>query len=355
MRMTFVVFALAAIATCVSGKTQKAPDFPYDAVWIDTGAAGEKVPHSIHGYRGRVVLIDFWEYTCINCIRDFTVLKRWYAKYYPFGFEIVGVHFGEFPMGYVEQNVRDAAKRFRLPWPVVADIQGSLWKAYHSKVWPNRYLIDPHGDIVAHVEGETNNHALEEKIHALLEVAHPEVGRISLDPDEDAYAPECGSPTDETYVGRWFGRGAVENPKGYEDSSVTDFHAASEPEDGGVMLGGKWRTAQDGVSCADGEGKAELRYRGRSVYAVLSVQGPKKPVRLDVLQDRKPLERSIAGTDVRFDSEGSYILVSDPRLYYLVKNTAFGSHLLTLRPQGGGIALHSFTYGNDCQQDFAPL
>ena len=207
-------------------------------MWIDRSEAGAKAPHSIQAYHGRVLLINSWDYTIINCIRDFPVFKHWYAKYYPYGSEIVGVHSGEFPIDYDGQNVRDAAKRFRLPWPVVADIRGSMQRAYHSNMWPNRYLIDPHGEIVMHAEGETKNRALEEKIHALLEAAHPEVGKIPLDPEENAYAPACGSPNDEIYVGHRFGPGAPENPKGYHDSSVTDFHAASEPKDGGVMLGG---------------------------------------------------------------------------------------------------------------------
>ena len=80
----------------------------------------------------------FWEYTCINCIRDFSVLKRWYRKYRPYDFDVVGVHFGEFPMGFSADNVRDAAERFELPWPIVADLHGSIWNEYHSNVWPNR-------------------------------------------------------------------------------------------------------------------------------------------------------------------------------------------------------------------------
>jgi len=119
-------------------KLEKALNFTSDAEWIDTGAAGKKVPHSIKGYRGRVLLIDFWEYTCINCIRDFSVLKRWYRKYRPYDFDVVGVHFGEFPMGFSADNVRDAAERFELPWPIVADLHGSIWNEYHSNVWPNR-------------------------------------------------------------------------------------------------------------------------------------------------------------------------------------------------------------------------
>src|SRR5499425_730666 len=151
----------------------KAPNFTSDAQWIDTGAAGKKVPHSIKGYRGHVLLIDFWEYTCINCIRDFAVLKRWYEKYHAFGFDVVGVHFGEFPMGSSVDNIRLAAKRFELPWPVVADLNGSIWTAYKCEMWPTRDLIDTNGNVVMRVEGESGSQALEDKIRTLLVETHP--------------------------------------------------------------------------------------------------------------------------------------------------------------------------------------
>lgn len=349
-----VILLGAAAAFARADKTEKAPNFT-GGTWIDTGAAGAKVPHSIKGYHGQVLLVDFWEYTCINCIRDFSVLKRWYAKYHPYGFEIVGVHFGEFPMGYDANNVRDAAKRFRLPWPIVADLQGTIWNAYHSDVWPNRYLIDQNGDIVLHVEGEGNNAPIEEKIRALLAPTHPEIAKISPDPPENVFAPSCGVPTDETYVGDWFSRGALENKQGYDDGSVTDFHPEGDPKDGGVMLSGKWITAQAGVTSQANDSRAVLRYHARSVYAVLSVANPKEPVRVDVSQDGIPLAQADAGPDVRFDARGSYIEVGDPRMYYLLKNPAFSAHILTLQPEGGGFALHSFTFGNDCQQDFQAL
>jgi len=333
----------------------KAPNFSSDAQWIDTGAAGEKVPHSIKGYRGRVLLVDFWEYTCINCIRDFSVLKRWYAKYHSHGFDVVGVHFGEFAMGYKADNVRDAAKRFQLPWPVVADLQGSIWRAYRSNVWPNRYLIDQNGDIVVHLEGEGNDGPMEEKIRELLATTHPEVRQLPVDPPENTFAPSCGIPTDETYVGDWFGRGAIANSKGYKnDGEVTDFHPEGAPADGKVMFAGRWITQQDGATSADKHGQAQLRYHARSVYAVLSVANANKPLRVALLQDGKPLDPDQAGVDVGFDSRGSYLEVSEPRMYYLVRNLAFGSHLLALAPDAGDFVLHSFTYGNNCQQDFEP-
>lgn len=331
---------------------EKAPNFS-GGEWIDTGAAAAKVPHSIKGYRGHLVLIDFWEYTCINCIRDFSVLKRWYAKYHSYGFDIVGVHYGEFQMGFSTANVREAAKRFQLPWPVVADLQGTIWRAYHSNVWPNRYLIDQNGDIVLDIEGEGRNRPMEEKIRELLANGHPEVNQIPLDPPENTFAPSCGISTDETYVGDWFGRGAIANPKGYNNNgAVTDFRSAGEPADGKVMFSGRWTTAQDGVTSADKQGKAELRYHARSVYGVLSAANPRKPVRVYLLEDGKPLDRTNAGVDVQFDSQDSFVEVGPPRMYYLVKNSAFGSHLLTIEPQAPDAELHSFTYGNDCQQAF---
>lgn len=353
--VTIVIVSVLVVSTvfATGEKPVKAPNFSSDAEWIDTGAAGKKVPHSIKGYRGHVLLVDFWEYTCINCIRDFRVLKRWYTKYHADGLDIVGVHFGEFAMGYNADNVRDAAKRFQLPWPVVADLQGSIWRAYHSDVWPNRYLIDQNGDIVLHIEGEGNNQPMEQKIRELLARTHPEVTQITPDPPENTFAPSCGIPTDETYVGDWFGRGAIANSKGYKsDGEATDFHSGGVPTDGKVMLAGHWVTQQDGVTSADKHGIAELRYHARSVYAVLSVLNPKKPVRVDLLQDGKPFDSDAAGVDVHFDSHGSYLEVGNPRMYYLLKNTAFGSHLLVLEPQAPEFVLHSFTYGNNCQQDF---
>ena len=119
-----------------------------------------------------------------------------------------------------------------------------------------------------------------------------------------------------------------------------------------MILSGRWIVRQDGVTSDDKHGTARLRYHARSVYAVLSVADPKKPVRVHLLQDGKPVAQNEAGIDVHFDTQGSYFEVASPRMYYLVKNTEFGSHLLELEPERADFVLHSFTYGNNCQQDF---
>jgi hypothetical protein len=286
------------------------------------------------------------------------VVKRWYAKYHRYGFEVLGVHFGEFQIGFNPENVRRAAERLRLPWPVLADVKGSTWKAFYSNVWPNRYLIDPGGSIVLQVEGEGNNTIMEKQIRDLLAKKNPEVKSIALDPEEASFAPQCGIATQETYVGKWFNRGAIENSGAYKGKDkIDDFHAGKPPKDGSVMLDGRWQVTQE-AAITQGGASAALHYHARSVYAVLSTSAT--GVRVYLEQDGKPLSRSDAGSDVRFDAQGAYIETSEPRMYDLVKNAGdtaplknrLPEHALTLHAQAPGLALHSFTYGNNCQQNF---
>ena len=208
--MLFLGWLCVAIPafTQVDLKVHPAPDFGAGDEWLDQV---NPVPHHISDYRGRVVLIDFWEYTCINCIRDFGIVKRWYTKYHPFGFDVIGVHYGEFNIGFNVDNVRTAAQEYRLPWPVVADQKGSTWKAYASDGWPNRYLVDAQGNIVMKVFGESHSRPLEEKIRELLALTHPDVMKRELEPADDTFTAACGVPTQETYVGEIYGRGAVED------------------------------------------------------------------------------------------------------------------------------------------------
>jgi hypothetical protein len=254
-------------------------------------------------------------------------------------------------MGFKVDNVSRAAKRFRLPWPIVADNNGAFWNAYGSTAWPNRYLIDPRGQIVMQVKGEGHNQEMEEKIRSLLEEKHREVAKIPAESPEDELSPQCGIPTQETYVGHWHGRGALENPEGYAKGKTVAFRSDRAPKDGGVMLGGRWRTEEDAVVSEAADAGAALAYHARSVYAVLSAD--KRSARVNVTQDGRPLTKSEAGADIRFDGATSYLEVSDPRMYDLVKNPAFGAHLLTLTAAQPGFGLHSFTYGNNCQQNFA--
>ncbi len=344
--LIFLLFCLAISAFAqVDTKVHPAPDFGAGSVWLDQGAP---VPHHISDYRGRVVLIDFWEYTCINCIRDFGVVKRWYGKYHAYGFDVIGVHYGEFNIGFDVNNVRAAAQQYRLPWPVVADQNGTTWKAYESAGWPTRYLVDPQGSIVMKVFGEGNNREMEAKLRELLAVAHPEVMKIDLDPEESVFKPECGVPTQEMFAGELYGRSAVDDMAGHHEGEVADFLPSHSPPDGGLMLAGRWRVEHDGVTSEDHGAAAEVRYHARSLYAVLSLTGAKQ-IRVNLFMDGAAFPKESAGADVKFDAKGAYLEVTEGRMYYLVRSPAFNAHLVALQSEGTGMTLHSFTFGNNCQ------
>jgi thiol-disulfide isomerase/thioredoxin len=345
LMVLLMLWPCAELSAQADQTVRRAPDFDGGDVWLDQGSP---VPHHISQYRGKVVLIDFWEYTCINCIRDFGVLKSWYGKYHPYGFDIIGVHYGEFNIGFDVNNVREAAKRFRLPWPVVADQEGTAWKAYGAQGWPDRFLIDQKSNIVMTLFGESNNREMEDKIRELLATDHPEVTKIAPDPAENTFRPECGVTTQETYVGQLYGRGSVEDMDDHQIGDTANFVPPHSPPDGGVMLVGRWRVEHDGVTSEGKSDGAELRYHARSMYAVLSVSGAKQ-VRVDLYADGLPLPKQDAGADVQFDSKGAYLDVTAGRMYYIIRSPAFSGHLVSLAPEGSGLALHSFTYGNNCQ------
>lgn len=352
--LAFLLASLPLIAFSSFGQVDqtvhRAPDFGSGVVWLDEGAP---VPHHISDYHGRVVVVDFWEYTCINCVRDFGVLKGWYRKYHSYGLDIIGVHYGEFNIGFDVNNVRSAAQRFRLPWPVVADQKGTTWKAYDSQGWPERYLIDPQGNIVMNVFGEGNNRVMEAKVRDLLAAIHPEVAKIDLDPEENNFTQQCGVTTQETFAGELYGRSAIDDLAGHHEGDVADFLPPHSPSDGAIMLMGRWRVEHDGVTSEGHGSSAEVRYHARSLYAVLSSTNSKR-IRVSLFQDGLPLPKDSAGSDVKFDSSGAYVEVTDGRMYYLVRDPAFSAHLVALKPDGAGFTLHSFTYGNNCQMEDNP-
>jgi thiol-disulfide isomerase/thioredoxin len=341
--------ALAIAMMALSSGARPAPEFSPDGYWLD---GPHRAGHWLGDYRGKVLLVDFWEYSCINCIRELPVLKSWYSKYKPYGLEIVGIHDGEFAVSNKIDHVKEAVKRLQLPWPVMADLNGAMWRAYGPQGWPTRYLIDQHGDIVMEGLGEGNYRAMEEKIRALLASNDSNVTRVPL--GSDVTAASCASATPETYMGYSGGRGAVQNPEGYKHGG--DFYRAGhEPDDGRAWLIGKWKTDEDAVIAAARGNSLTLKYHARSVYVVMSGGKRDHPLRVNIRLDGGVLPRATALQDVHFDDSGSYIEVNVPRLYYLARHSHTESHVLTLEPQAPGLAVHSFTYGNDCESSFDPL
>lgn len=342
---------------------EKAPDFPppgfnvSGTTWINSPALTMKA------LRGKVVMIDFWEYTCINCIRTFPQNKEWYARYHKYGFEIIGVHDPEFQIAYDVANVQAAVKRYELPYPIVVDDHYTIWKSYSNNVWPSRFLIDAKGNVRFHLEGEGDDHNFEIVIRRLLAQANPGLtfpASYTLPGMENPGAPSCGGqPTPEMYVGPWEGRGILENKKPYHPGQTTEYKLPENVEDGRAVISGKWETDPNGMifrgNMQEPEADASrlrMKYHATQVYAVMNVSRGKAE-RLYILQDGKDLTNDDKGADVMIDGNGhSYIDVDSSRMYYLTANPQFGSHTLDLIPTEPGIAIDSFTFGNSCQMDF---
>jgi hypothetical protein len=327
--------------------------------WINSA------PLSMRQLAGRVVLIDFWEYTCINSIRSFEQNKRWYERYHRYGFEIIGVHDPEFDIAYRPDNVRTAVKRFGLPYPIFVDPNFQLWQAYHNNSYPSRFLIDREGIVRFHRDGEGGDAAFERAIQRLLLQAHPGLkfpSDYTIAAEPDALAPSCGVPTQEMYVGDWPGRGILSNPEGYHDRKTIRYELPANVNDGQAAVSGAWESDKNGMTYRGKKGGAHagpdeliMRYHARELYAVIDVSHG-HPAAVYIQQDGKDLIAADKGADVQFDLAGhSYIEVREPRLYYLVQNPAFGAHTVTLMPSKPGLTINAFTFGNDCQTKFPHL
>jgi thiol-disulfide isomerase/thioredoxin len=322
-------------------------------------------PLTMEQLLGQVVLIDFWEYSCINCIRTFPENKKLYERYHKYGFEIIGVHDFEFDIASHFDNVRAAVKRFDLPYPIFVDSTFQLWQAYHNQSWPSLFLVDAKGVVRFHKDGEGSDDALEHAIQSLLLEAHPGLefpAGYTIAREPDAFAPSCGTPTPEMYVGDWSGRGILSNQEGYHDGKTIHYVLPANINDGQAAVSGPWEADKNGMIYRGkknkgeaGPDKLEMRYHARELYAVMNVSHG-HPSSVYIQQDGKDLTAANKGVDVKFDSEGhSYIEVREPRMYYLVQNPAFGAHAVTLTPTKPGLTVNSFTFGNDCQTSFPHL
>jgi peroxiredoxin len=328
--------------------------------WINTA------PLTMAELRGKVVMIDFWDYTCINCIRTFPENKKLWDRYRNDGFVLIGVDDAEFSSAAPVERAREAVRRFELPYPIVVDDRFQIWNAYKNTFWPNVFLIDANGYIRYNHPGEGDDREVELAIQGLLKEANPNLTFPAGDTpasDVNPSAPECGGETTpEMYVGDWFGRGTLANPEGYRDHKTIEYAAPGAVEDGHVALAGRWETDKNGMIYRGkhkgddpGEDHATMKYHARELYSVMNLARG-HGARLYVMQDGKYLTPANKGADVQIDSQGrSYIEVREPRMYYLVQNPEFGSHTVDLFPTAEGVMIDSFTFGNNCQTNFAHL
>jgi thiol-disulfide isomerase/thioredoxin len=312
--------------------------------------------------RSKVVLVDFWEYTCINCIRTFPYLRRWNELYRPEGLIIIGVHTPEFAFAKNPVNVANAVKRFGFSFPVVLDNDERIWNAFHNAAWPADFLIDKDGRIAYMHIGEGDYGETELAIRKLLREGRPGLDfsdprfAIPADANADMDAAVCRRATPETYLG--VARAAnLANPGGEDETREAHYVAPQMLPLDNFALEGDWEAGDEFVRHVRSSGQpqdaVELHYQAKSVYLVAGSDDG-SPKSLYVTQDGKPLPPNSRGVDVKADTTGSsYITLGGKRMYYVVNNPDFGEHTLVLSTAAPGVSLYSFTFGNNCENRFA--
>lgn len=303
---------------------------------------------SFRQLRGRVVLIDFWDYTCVNCIRTLPYVQAWHERYRDKGLTVIGVHTPEFTFAQYETNVERAVRDFGLEYPIVVDSNYEIWKLFACRCWPTKYLIDRDGYLRFAQFGEGAYGEFEQAIQELL---HEIDSRLELPEimtplrDEDRPGARCYRASPELYLGH--ARGKIGNPGGFREDAITSYSWSGQPEEGVFYATGDWASTSEYMeSAGDGEHRIILKYSARGVNLVMA--SPRAPsCDVTVLHDGAALTPRQATTDTRFrhvgEKEQSYVLVTGARMYTLVDNADFGSHTLELICPAG-LALFAFTF-----------
>ncbi|HET7591131.1 MAG TPA: cytochrome c biogenesis protein DipZ [Solirubrobacterales bacterium] len=306
-----------------------APEFADTEKWFNTPGGR---PLAMKDLRGRVVLVDFWTYSCINCIRTLPYLEAWDRRYRKDGLTIVGVHSPEFPFEREASNVEAAIAAEGIRYPVVQDNELGTWSAYENQYWPAEYFVDARGDVRYVHFGEGEYGEKEQVIRELLAEAGDRVGRRRS--GARGIEPSPGVTTPETYLG-------VARAERFTDPELSpgmhDFRAPARVPANELALRGRWREEFHSATAAGGS--LELNFGARHVYLVLgTVDGG--PRRMRVLLDGKPISAAEAGADVH----GGAVTVSSQRLYDLVDLPRVEHRVLRLEPEAGVMG-YAFTFG----------
>jgi thiol-disulfide isomerase/thioredoxin len=288
-----------------------APELTGISAWLNSP------PLTVASLKGKVVLVQFWTYSCINCLRTLPYVTRWYEKYKDKGFIVIGVHTPEFAFEKQTGNVETAIKRFGITYPVALDNQYSTWNAYQNQYWPAEYLIDKSGRIVATQFGEGNYQQMDDAIARLVGDSLPYAK--TDDPDLSA----IGSP--EMYFGTEKNGGAIVNSQ--NSRAGERFYTA--PDDVALdrfALAGIWKLSNDNATSSADGGEIFLRFRAPKVNLVA---GSPSPQTLTITVDGKPQPP---------------VTVQGSQLYSLFSGNG-GEHVLRVTVPKAGLNAFTFTFG----------
>ncbi len=321
---------------------------PVHAPELEGGEWLQGGPVPIRG-RGKPVLVDFWDYTCVNCLRTLPYLKEWHRRYEALGLTVVGVHTPEFSFARNADHVREAIRHLDLPYPVVSDGAGVIWQAFANRYWPAKYFIDARGYIRATHFGEGGYLESELAIQTLL-AEQPGFDASTTFPEpmvplrtEDAPGAVCYRVTPELYCG--FQRGLIGNVGDVAPDRPLDYPDQGRHVEGMLYLEGEWLLSGENVARPFGAARGRpsrlhLGYMAADVNLVMHPPLAGGSGVLRVLLDGAPVTAAAAGEDVR----DGLVTVDVPRMYALVKSTDVQHHDLVLETESDGLAAFAFTF-----------
>lgn len=302
----------------------------------------EGKPITLGELRGKkVVLLDIWTYSCINCQRTLPYLNAWYAKYKDQGLEIVGVHTPEFAFEKVKANVEAAVKKFGIGYPVVQDNDYRTWNALGNQYWPRKYLIDIDGYIVYDHIGEGSYEETELAIQKALAERAQRLGTDMPDKSiaaESVVAPKAGKVSSpETYFGAWRNSNLGNGTQGTKGRQAFVLPQKLSPNQ--LYLGGEWDIMQEYIQNTGAKAQIRFLYSAKSVYLVAASD---TPVRIKVTRDGGISLGADRGADVGADG---YATIQEDRLYKLIEGADYGVHTIEIEVEKAGLEAYTFTFG----------
>ncbi|WP_213881891.1 cytochrome c biogenesis protein DipZ [Pseudomonas sp. dw_358] len=302
-------------------------------------------PLSAEALRGKVVLVDFWTYSCINCLRTLPYVTAWAQKYRDKGLVVIGVHSPEFAFEQNVDNVTAAMKKLGVTYPVAIDNDFKIWRAFDNQYWPAHYFADAQGHIRYHHFGEGGYAESEKVIQQLLrEAGHKDVPTRLVDANASGVqagmdAGDMQSP--ETYVGYQRAENFASSPELSADKTA-DYQLPAQPSLNQWGLQGQWLVGGEQATLKAAGGKITYRFHARDLHLVLGPGEDGKPVRFRVTIDGQA-PGAAHGTDVAPDGSGT---VSEQRLYQLIRQQgSVSDHTFTIEFLDPGVRAYAFTFG----------
>jgi thiol-disulfide isomerase/thioredoxin len=302
-------------------------------------------PLSAEALRGKVVLIDFWTYSCINCLRTLPYVTAWADKYRDQGLVVIGVHAPEFAFERDVGNVTQAMKKLGVNYPVAIDNDFKIWRAFDNQYWPAHYIADANGHVRYHHFGEGDYADTERVIQTLLrEAGHSGVGSELINGkatgvQQGSDRDNVGSP--ETYLGYERGERFVSMPHAAMDTDAT-YQMPDAPALNHWGLQGTWKIGSEQSSLSGATGTITYRFHARDLHLVLGPGSNGKPVRFRVTLDGKA-PADAHGNDTAPDGTG---VVTEQRLYQLLRQSGdITDHTFSIEFLDPGVAAYAFTFG----------